>query len=934
MLYFNAWAIASLICTLFTLLIFVFLVLIKNKASFTWILMGFFFGGLVLDSGYLWSALLPYPVGGYHRLATVFGSLFALICMIQFAYSFPRNYHPRESKIVLWITILVFLGATGEFFFKAITSDPDFVPGGDIFNFERAMGRRVAAALVLQILWFLVVMLRKFRRFQGEERRAVLQMMFAMLMPALVPAVVNVLFQTGRVEHGTFQQFFVIFTLLGYFAITIVFINNAVERTSFMTKIVGISVVSILLVIQGLSFFINQLNDENYDATRLLDAKFEVRSARSAEREKNKDLAYIISFPPNSQNSEEIRFEYIRKDLTDRVRKYGKEFLMTQAEYDRLFKEKKIKKHVRLTQGPRWFRQFTSGGTDIFLGFRLESGDRVHEVGYSYYGYRAFMHQRAKYIAYFALGAMLLILLLFPIFFSRSLVRPLNKLLDGVGEVNVGNLEVRIPVMVQDEIGFLSESFNRMVGSIMDAKNKLQDYANNLEEKVEERTREVTQKMEEIQTLKVQQDGDYFLTALIHKPLVTNWNKSAKVATSMYLEQKKKFNFRGKESELGGDICITGNLRFASEGKDVRHVVFVNGDAMGKSMQGAGGAIVLGTAMNNIMARSASADRVVEVTPSEWLTQTYNELHDVFKTFDGLMLASAVIGVINEQTGRMYYFNAEHPWTVLYRDGQASFIEDELILRKLGSPSEFEFQVQQYDLRPGDVLIAGSDGRDDINFTPDADTRTINEDETLFLRLVEQGKTNLNTIVGLLYGKGTITDDLSLLRIGYHEAEVPAAGGTGGESDAHGLYESGRRRLEEGDREGGLRDLKAAVELKPNLKEALQLLAQYYYERKDFQEAARWIEDFLEMQPDAANFWFYLSVCAKSMKDFEKARAAGEKVREFQPHRTANLINLADSYRILGDLENARKYVQEALNIESENDMARKLDGMLRARGH
>jgi HAMP domain-containing protein len=154
------------------------------------------------------------------------------------------------------------------------------------------------------------------------------------------------------------------------------------------------------------------------------------------------------------------------------------------------------------------------------------------------------------------------VLVLYPIFFSRSLVRPLNNLLEGVGEVNTGNLLVKIPVMVQDEIGYLSESFNRMVKSILDSKNKLQEHADTLEEKVQERTRDLNAKMEEVHALKVQQDGDYFLTALINKPLMTNWNKSRYVGTEFYVEQKKKFAFRERDSELGGDICITGNLRF------------------------------------------------------------------------------------------------------------------------------------------------------------------------------------------------------------------------------------------------------------------------------------------------------------------------------------------------------------------------------------
>src|SRR5690606_5610814 len=97
------------------------------------------------------------------------------------------------------------------------------------------------------------------------------------------------------------------------------------------------------------------------------------------------------------------------------------------------------------------------------------------------------------------------ILGLFPLFFKGSLVNPLNELLDGVKEVNAGDLSIKVRVHVQDEIGFLAGSFNNMVMSIREARDKLQDYANNLEDMVKARTAELNATLEEVQKLKTQQ---------------------------------------------------------------------------------------------------------------------------------------------------------------------------------------------------------------------------------------------------------------------------------------------------------------------------------------------------------------------------------------------------------------------------------------------
>lgn len=58
--------------------------------------------------------------------------------------------------------------------------------------------------------------------------------------------------------------------------------------------------------------------------------------------------------------------------------------------------------------------------------------------------------------------------------FSHSLISPLNKLMRGIREVNRGKTNIYIKPQANDEIGFLTESFNRMVTSIRKA-NELKD---------------------------------------------------------------------------------------------------------------------------------------------------------------------------------------------------------------------------------------------------------------------------------------------------------------------------------------------------------------------------------------------------------------------------------------------------------------------------
>jgi signal transduction histidine kinase len=92
----------------------------------------------------------------------------------------------------------------------------------------------------------------------------------------------------------------------------------------------------------------------------------------------------------------------------------------------------------------------------------------------------------------------LFILVIFPLFFRSKIITPLNRLLQGVTQANTGDLSVAVPVLQNDEIGFLTQSFNAMIASIqtqIDARQQketaLQELTNTLEQRVASRTREL-----------------------------------------------------------------------------------------------------------------------------------------------------------------------------------------------------------------------------------------------------------------------------------------------------------------------------------------------------------------------------------------------------------------------------------------------------------
>jgi signal transduction histidine kinase len=87
--------------------------------------------------------------------------------------------------------------------------------------------------------------------------------------------------------------------------------------------------------------------------------------------------------------------------------------------------------------------------------------------------------------------AMLAITLAFlaAIFFSRSLTRPIQALVEAMNRASKGELTTSISVGTKDEIALLATSFNSMLADLSRSRTELEDINRELEQKVKDRTR-------------------------------------------------------------------------------------------------------------------------------------------------------------------------------------------------------------------------------------------------------------------------------------------------------------------------------------------------------------------------------------------------------------------------------------------------------------
>jgi hypothetical protein len=288
---------------------------------------------------------------------------------------------------------------------------------------------------------------------------------------------------------------------------------------------------------------------------------------------------------------------------------------------------------------------------------------------------------------------------------------------------------------------------------------------NYLTELVDEKTRTLSEAYNELKALKSRQDGDYYLTSNLIESLTELRPESETVVLDSLIKQYKTFEFMGNTKEIGGDMNAGYALRLQGE----KYTLVVNADAMGKSLQGAGGVLVLGSAIRSLIERTNITEGLRNLSPERWLKNSFLELHRLFSSFNGSMMASMVCLLVHDKSGYTVMINAEHPKGIRLRGAQAEFISNHEGLRKLGNNAvKGRLWVDTFVLRSGDVVILGSDGRDDLVVAYDSDHQPVmNEDERRILQIVQAAEGDLPRIYMGIRNSGEIVDDISLLRLEY-----------------------------------------------------------------------------------------------------------------------------------------------------------------------
>lgn len=495
LIYFNFFSICALIPTIFGIILSYFLISIKNKSTATSILGLNLLFLSIFYLAYFVSTTFYHPLSAYHRIFTISGSLLCMSFFTIFFFYFPDGHKTRFAKYLIFFLLSVIVILITVFTYNAtVNSEIVFNFNHHAYDFSSSMIEKITPLIILTYLTLIIIsgIYRAIKQPSGK-RKEILIIAITAFLTLLIPSITNLLSRYGIVSRNLYQITQDLSTISGYYIIVIIYLNSGTEHTTFITRIIAVTFATFLIAFQLLSYFTLKEQESTF---------FKIKQTQSSAQINSPDLIARTGYSPKNEFSHSINAVFFEE--TPHFKTYLESKLTNRSYIDTLIRKSK----------PDSF----SNKYNNYLIFYSKYEEKIIASIYNYRSLREFIDPQSKtfiIIIFLTIGS---VLFGYKFIFLYSITNPLNNLQNGIDNVNEGNYNVNIPIAVEDEIGYITKNFNHMVNIIHSSEKKLSDYAENLENKVRERTIELEQSLNDLETAQnqlIEQEKMAFLGGLV-----------------------------------------------------------------------------------------------------------------------------------------------------------------------------------------------------------------------------------------------------------------------------------------------------------------------------------------------------------------------------------------------------------------------------------
>ena len=360
------------------------------------------------------------------------------------------------------------------------------------------------------------------------------------------------------------------------------------------------------------------------------------------------------------------------------------------------------------------------------------------KIGVDSEGMTGFMHRQMKHLIIFFLIALILLRFI-GYYFARKIAGPIETLSEISSEVAKGDLSKTAPITTKDEIGELAKNFNHMIEGLREW----------------ERIKMIEFEMEKGQ--KIQRD---FLPSSI--PNLPDWN----IATSFFPAGKVSGDFYDVFKFSDGNIGLV--------------IADVCDKGVGSALYMALFRSLIRVFAEQAVYRDSSADSQLKQpvvpdpsTPSAEDLQKirlravpYTNNYIARTHGEESMFATLFFGVLNPETGNLYYINGGHePLYLVNAAGVKQKIDP--TGPAVGLWPDTTYDIGQIRMEPGEMLIGYTDGvtearspADEV-FTRNRLRSLIEQPFTTAAGMLERVKANLFTFIDI----APMSDDVTMLAV-------------------------------------------------------------------------------------------------------------------------------------------------------------------------
>ena len=508
---FNSYSFTSLTQIIIGVAFLFYLLRVKDKtpairficiglAAFTLSVTGIFIGNLTF-----W--------GGISRALTETGAVFSMASMVSFRYHYPEKEETLKAKIVqgaaLTITYISLL-ITINYVIKFLAQEPLQNSLPFFFWFFNP----------LTFLFTFVLFLRRAvffqRKYSGTKHSFWRDLLNMIIKPAsrqtrlfrnyslvlslgAIQGIASILAFTGYINN--LQGGFLIKTSMLLMIIGIVYASFDLlpEQPGLIVRLMGLSLVTLLGIMATFGIF------SEYSLTKWIinDHEATLNTVMLAVQEENlqnlpPEVTYVLALKDSKHELPDLVYSSQEDLESSGLLLETALFSDPQAAiWVRFFEQLLISEPTNFPLKLR-YGSHPYGSYHEFAAYQFTTNGTTYETGFDIDEMQQPVQQQGLGMVWAMLLSSFFILVIFPLFFRSNLILPLERLLTGVRQADQGDLGISVPLTHNDEVGYLTQAFNKLISSLQSelerrniAEAKLRELNSNLEKRVSSRTREL-----------------------------------------------------------------------------------------------------------------------------------------------------------------------------------------------------------------------------------------------------------------------------------------------------------------------------------------------------------------------------------------------------------------------------------------------------------